>query len=149
MQDATDVICAAAKGFTEQIAKRREISERRLYEILAKDNPYPKAKRLIRDIAALNPAGARLIKADLMALFDECLEPDPSEVSADELIKDLNDAELAKVSNAPKAIRLRKDREAIEVLCRDIAEIENESSGVAPVREDMRAAVEKRRNGHG
>lgn len=75
MQDAHSVITTAAKGFVEELAKRREISMARMYEILGKDNPYPRAKVLIRDIAEVNPQGVRLIKADIDAMFADLLEP--------------------------------------------------------------------------
>jgi hypothetical protein len=81
-----------------------------------------------------------------MAMFDDILNPDTEPVTDAELHGELNDAVQAKLRNAPVAIRLKEDREALEVISRDISEIENE---IVPIREEMRNAVEaKRRNGH-
>lgn len=146
MLDAESVITTATDGLICKLAERREISRSRMQEILGKDNPYPKAKRLIRDIAAINQAGARLIKADLLAMFDDILDPHPEPVTDAELHGELNDAVQARLRNAPVAVRLKEDREALEIISRDISEIENE---VVPIRAEMAAAVEaKRRNGH-
>jgi hypothetical protein len=146
MLDAKSVITTATKGFVEEIAKRREISETRMYEILGKDNPYPKAKILIRDIAQVNQAGARLIKADLMAMFAQILGPETELVTDAELHGELNDVVQARLRNAPKDMRLTEDRQAVDVLNRDIAELERETA--VSVRVEMRQAVEqKRRNG--
>jgi hypothetical protein len=145
MQDPQSVIVEATKGYVEELAKRNEVGLRRMYAILESDW-YPKAKRRIRDIGAVNPDGARLIKCDLMAMFDDILAPDTDEVTDAEFLKELNDAEHARIAKAPKAIRLQEDREAVDVINRDMCEIEKEDK--PPVRIEMRGAVEQRRNGH-
>jgi hypothetical protein len=94
MKDAHSVITQATHGIVPQLAQRREISERRMHEQLGDQCCYPKAKRLIRDIAAESQAGARLIKADLDALFSAVLTPagEAREVSIQELHKEAYEA---------------------------------------------------------
>lgn len=118
MQDAANVICEAAAGHVEDIAARREISERRMYEILGKDNPYPKSKRLIRDIGEFNKPGVRLIKADMDSLFADLLR-DESEGTADVTVQRVNkeafEAIDAMLSGQPAADQIRELRELIAV----------------------------------
>ena len=71
--DAANVISLATKKIVDELSKDYEVSASRMYEILGKDNPYPKAKRLIRKIARHNPDGARLIKCDIDAMFADIL----------------------------------------------------------------------------
>jgi hypothetical protein len=147
MKDALSVITAATEGIVENLRKDYEVEKTRMYEMLGAQCVYPKAKVLIRRIAAHNQKGARLIKADLMAMFDDILEPDDCDVTFAEFVKETNDAQNAKLSNAPKCERLKEDREALDVIHRDMANLERET--VVSVRVEMRQAVEaKRRNGH-
>lgn len=146
MQDPQSVIVEATKGFVEELAKRNEVGLRRMYAILESDW-YPKAKRRIRDIGAVNPDGARLIRCDILAMFDDILGPETEPVTDAELHEELNDAVQAKLRHAPKCVELKEDREAIGVLTRRICEIEKEDK--PPVRVEMARAVEqKRSNGH-
>lgn len=116
MQDARDVICQAAKGHVEQIAKRREITPGRMYEILGKDNPYPKAKLLIRDIAAVNLEGARLVKADMDALWLELLGPaELPIVTAQDLHREAFEAVDALLAGKSAAECMKELRELIAV----------------------------------
>lgn len=59
MMDSTSVISQATHGIIKELATDYEVSLSRMYEILGKDNPYPKARRLIRKIARHNQEGAR------------------------------------------------------------------------------------------
>jgi energy-converting hydrogenase A subunit M len=93
MKDAHSVITAATDGCVGKLAQRREISERRMHEMLGDQCVYPKSKRLIRDIAAVNQTGARLIKADLDAFWQDVLGPaEPDTVSIQELHKEAYEA---------------------------------------------------------
>lgn len=93
MKDAYSVITDATHGIVPRLARRREISERRMHEILGDQCTYPKTKRLIRDIAAVNQAGARLIKADMDAFWHDVLDPaEGDEVSIQELHKEAYEA---------------------------------------------------------
>lgn len=112
--DSRSVISQAAKGIVEKLADDREISTTRMYEILGKDNPYPKAKKLIRDIARNNPNGARLIKADMDALWIDILEP-VVEPSLEELHKEAFEAVQAVLANKPRDVKAAELRELIAI----------------------------------
>lgn len=112
MQDASSVISQAAKGCVERIAERREISLSRMYEILGKDNPYPKAKVLIRDIGEFNKEGVRLIRIDMLALFDEILDEDQRETpSTSRLHKEAFEAIDAQLEGKPMSEQLAELRD--------------------------------------
>lgn len=125
MKDAKCVITEATKGIVDKLADRRGISYRRMSEILGPDNPYPRAKWLIIDIAEFNSHGVRLIKADLDALFASLL-------SSEEML-DVSDADLnlqmfealdAVLRGKPVADQLRELRDVIAVCEKKISGIE-------------------------
>lgn len=124
MQDAYSVITHATVGFVERLAAEREISLRRMYEILGKDNPYPKAKRLIREIGKLNPKGVREIRADMDAMFADILGGEDREVTAAELHKEAFEAVDAMLENKSAAEQLMELRELVAVAQMKIEGIE-------------------------
>lgn len=127
MQDAKSVITEVAKGIAPKMAAEMEISLARMYEILGKDNPYPKAKRLIRLIGKLNPAGARLIKADLDIMFAEIFNENTEQVTVNRLHREAFEAINALMENLSVADQLRELRELIAVASRKMSLVEQES----------------------
>ena len=126
MRDPKSVITAAAKPVFDELVKEYEVSDSRMYEILSKDNPYPKAKRLIRAVGRYNPAGARLIKADLDAMFTDILDEETIKAPTDaELAKELHDVIHARLAGLTRAERLAECREALAVIHSEMAAIEN------------------------
>lgn len=77
MKDASSVFSQATDGIGVKLAKEMEVSTGRLYEILGKDCPWPKTKKLIRAIGHVDDSPAkdrvRLIKADADAMFADIL----------------------------------------------------------------------------
>jgi hypothetical protein len=144
MKDAESVITEATEGIIDKLMADYEVKKTRVYEMLGDQCVYPKAKVLIRRIAAHNQAGARLIKADLEAMFADILDPIHEEVSDAELHGELNDAVQARLRHAPKQICMKEDREALEVLNRDLTRLE---SPAVPIRTVMKEVV-ARRNGN-
>lgn len=126
MQDSKSVITTAAKPIVEELRKEYEVGTTRMYEILSTDNPYPKTKKLIRRIGRLNKEGARLIKADLDAMFCEILGEEFCEPSDAELAKELCDVFHARLAGKSRADRLHECRQALAVLHREMAAIEKE-----------------------
>lgn len=111
MQDPKSVITTAAKGLVRDLAEEFEVSESRMYEILSKDNPYPRTKRLIRAIGRVNPEGARAIKADLDAMFSQILnEVEPVDLAA--FHKETTEAFHAMLAGEPRDVQLKELREA-------------------------------------
>lgn len=111
MQDPISVISAAAKGHVHDLAQEFEVSDSRMYEILSTNNPYPRTKRLIRAIFRVNPEGARLIRADLDAMFGQMFG-DGAEVNIADIHREFAEALQAMLTGAPRADQLRELREA-------------------------------------
>lgn len=126
MQDPRSVIVTAAKGHVHELAAELEVSETRLYEILSKDNPYPKAKRLIRAIARLNPEGARHIKADLDAMFKAFEVQAPRPAFVVDLHREASEAIAAVLAGKTVAEQLRELRELVAEANRHIIKLESE-----------------------
>lgn len=124
MLDAHSVITTATAGIVDKLAAHREISLRRMYEQLGDQCVYPKAKRLIRDIAAFNLHGTRLIKADLDALFTDILGDEDREVTAAELHKEAFEAVDAMLSGKSADNQIQELRELIAVAELKISGIE-------------------------
>jgi hypothetical protein len=125
MKDAKCVITEATKGIVDKLADRRGITYRRMSEILGPDNPYPKAKWLITDIAEFNSHGVRLIKADVDALFDSLLGKEPCEDVTDaDLNREAFEAIDAVLRGKCAADQLRELRELVAVCEKKISAIE-------------------------
>jgi hypothetical protein len=144
MIDANEVISEAVNGHVKQLAQEMEVSLSRCYEMLGAQCVYGKCKRLIRTISRVNPEGAQLVKADMLALFAELDGSDVRSVSDAEMSRELHDPLQARLDHIPDAERLSVCRQAIVVLAKEIAEIEKHHE--PRIRAEMRAAVE-RRNG--
>ncbi len=133
MQDSISVITQAAKGIGEKIADFWEVGNARAYEILGKDNPYPKFRRLVRAIAAVTKGEDRrrrlsIIKADVDAFFAELFnDGEPrTEIDACRLCEELHDVMRTKLAGMPKAERIQECREAIGILQQEITSLESD-----------------------
>jgi len=116
MQDSGNVIAAATKGIIDPLAKELDVSARRMYEMLGDQCVYPKSKRLIRAIAMHSQSGARLVKADLDAMFAEILTPNnTSRLSAVDLHREAYEAVSALLENKPFAVKKSELRELIAI----------------------------------
>jgi hypothetical protein len=124
MMPEHSVITHATRGHVEQLAAIREVTPRRMYEQLGDQCCYTKTKLLIRDIATVNPEGARLIKADLDAMFAQILGSDALPIDAAELHKELNDPVQAKLRDDYISKRLFECRQARAALDREINALE-------------------------
>ena len=120
--DSTSVISQATHGIVKELAEDYEVSGSRMYEILGKDNPYPKARKLIRRIARHNQEGARLIKADLDALFTDVLEEHEAP-SLEDLHRESFEAIQSLLCNKPKSVKEAELRELIAIACSMLANV--------------------------
>lgn len=126
MRDAASVITEAAGGFVEDLRNIYEVSAPRMYEILSKDNPYPKAKRLIRAIAAVNPDGIALIKADIDALFVNCGQAArKGGTTPADLHREAFEAVQALLADRPRAEQQKELRELIAAANDRLSELED------------------------
>ncbi len=124
MLDSHNVIANVTSGMVKELAQKRDVSPRRMYEILGPDNPYPKAKELIRDIAEINQEGARLIKADIDALFDDVLTED-ADPTLEELHKEAYEAIQALLADKPRHVKEMELRELIAIACSMLSKVQN------------------------
>lgn len=112
MQDSKNIIVQAADGYATALSDELDISLARLYEILGKDNPYPKMWRILRPLGRLNPDRLRLVQSDFNARCEAILRPRTTTTTA-KLHKELNDVVQAELDGDPLAKRRRELVEAI------------------------------------
>ncbi len=141
MLDSHSVITQAVKGIVDELKDEMEVTQGRMYEILGKDNPYPKTKRIIRAIGRCDKSPdkrrVRLIKADLDAMFCQILGNEATEVDCAEFHLELSEAVQAKIAGKSSAECLKEFREARAMLDMAIHNLEKEQinldNGFAPV----------------
>lgn len=115
MRNATDVIAQVVSGKGPELARILEVSESRCYEILSRDSPYPKTKRLIRAIAQVNLQGIRIIKADMDSMFADILGESSETTSAIDLHREAFEAVQAVLEHKSDGDRAKELRELISV----------------------------------
>lgn len=124
MLDHNSVITDATKGIVKELAHLRGVSLTRVYEQLGNQCVYPKTKELIADIAILNKDGARLIKADLMAFFNEILGEDAGEVDIAEIHRESSEVIQTLLEDKPIPDKLRELRDLAAVAEKAITQLE-------------------------
>lgn len=132
MKDSNCVVVQAADGHAKQLADLYDVSLTRMYEILGKDNPYPKLLKLLRTLAneRCNPAGVREIQADLNARIDRMLSPVEREPSVASIHDECADVTSAKLRGVDLQTRKKEVLQAISVLTRELKCIQDaEESG--------------------
>ena len=142
MQDAHSVITEATKDCVKQLAAHYEVTIKRIYEMLGNQCVYPKFKRLIRAIALFNPAGVRLIRADLEVLFCEVLgESAPAPCGAT-LHRETSEAVAATLAGKTRGEQLKEWREASAAAIAKVKSLEADEPGFeAQAAARQRAAV--------
>jgi hypothetical protein len=116
MQNPSDVTTKAFEGLVGEVAIEIGVTDKRIYEILGRDNPYPKCWRLFNPLGRINPERLRLIRADFNARCDRILEPRRSAASVATLHKEVSEAITAILAKAGPAERRREITEAIAEL---------------------------------
>ena len=126
MQDSLSVITDSVHD-VEALAKVMDLSKSRTYEILSKDNPYPKGKKLIRDIhASQGKESTRLIKADMDSLFKELLGEESAFIDVARLHKESCDVVQSILENKPREEKMRELRELIALAQESLICLEKE-----------------------
>lgn len=123
MIDAANVIGIATHGIVKDLAQDYEVSLSRMYELLGGQCNYPKSKKLIRAIARHNQAGARLIKADLDAMFTDILE-EAREPSLEDIHKEAFEAVDSMLRDKPAATQKIELLELVDICQRKLEGIE-------------------------
>lgn len=128
MRDATDVITEAVNGHTEALAAEFEVSTARMYQLLSTHCTYPKTKLLIRAIGKVSKRGARLIKADLDAMFHDILGDIPEPACPHELHRESFEAVSAIYEQKSVADQAKELRDLIAAASRHLRELTPEPS---------------------
>lgn len=123
MQSPNDIIALAANGQVKQIAEALEVSLSRMYELLSRDNPYPKLRRILRPLGLFNPDGLRMVQSDFNAFCASILGECEEHISGATLHKELNEAIQCHLNKAAIADQRREISEAIAVLQKRLLEL--------------------------
>ncbi len=110
----------AFDGFVNEIAIELGISDKRIYEILGKDDPYPKTWRLLNPLGRIAPEKLRFLQADFNARCARILDKNclPSTVST--VHKEVTEAIQKILDRAPKHERKKEILEAIAELQKEL-----------------------------
>jgi hypothetical protein len=98
-KDTKDIVAEAATPCIKGLMLELDVKTARMYEILSKDNPYPKLWRILRPLGRLNPTGLRLIQADFNARCAAILDVNPTPVSCAQIHQELSDVVQAHLSD--------------------------------------------------
>lgn len=132
MRDPLDVIAQVINGHGPALAGVLEVSVTRCNEILSTDNPYPKAKRLIRAIAQLPGVDVRPIKADLDAMFAAIVAKQCEHTTTAECTRECFEAIQGDLEEVSPAQQRREWLDVIALASRRVAEIDGiTSNGVS------------------
>lgn len=115
MQNANSVMTQAFDGLVGEICVEVGITDKRLYELLGKDNPYPKLWRLLNPLGRVEFERLLIVQADFNArvarITPNCGVPNDSR-----LHKELTEAMQSVLDKAPKNERKCQILEAIAEL---------------------------------
>jgi hypothetical protein len=116
MQNPNSVTTQAFDGLVLEISIELGISDKRVYELLSKDNPYPKLWRLLNPLGRIEPARLRLIQADFNARCSRILDRDLIPSTGATLHRELSEAVNSVLEKAPKSQQKKEITEAIAEL---------------------------------
>lgn len=110
----------AFDGFVGEIADELGITDKRIYEILGRDNPYPKTWRLLNPLGRIAPEQLRLVQADFNARCARILENNSTPSTPSSVHKEFTEAMQAILDRAPKSDRKKEILEAIAELNKEL-----------------------------
>jgi len=116
MQNPSDATTKAFDGYVGEIATELGISDKRIYDILGRNNPYPKIWRLLNPLGRLAPDRLAIIRADFNARCDRILCGRSGVSTPATLHKEVSEAINSVLSKAPAAERKQQILEAITEL---------------------------------
>jgi hypothetical protein len=122
MIDPTDVLAQAVGKHVKELATEMDVSLSRMYEILGRDNPYPRVKRIIRKIGHVNPEGVRIIRADLDAFFNSILGDDSATLA--EFHKECSEAVSTALEGKPITDQIKETRDVVAIATKRVANLE-------------------------
>lgn len=127
MQNPNDVTTAAFDGFVGEIALELGITDKRVYELLGRDNHYPKLWRLLTPLGRIAPGRLALVQADFNARCDRILLKDATPSTPATVHQQITEAMQAILDNSPPATRRKEIVEAIAELAKELNKCGGES----------------------
>jgi hypothetical protein len=124
-------MAAATHGYVKGLADDLDVRLARMYELLSKDNPYPKLKRILGPLGRRNADGLRLVQADFNAWCDSVLSDSAPAVSTAELHKELNEVIQAELDKKPTAVQRVEIRQAISLLVKRMDQLDSSGKTAA------------------
>lgn len=117
MQNPNDVTTQAFDGLVQELCTELGVTDNRLYEILGKDNPYPKLWRLLTPLGRVDADRLELVRADFNARCDRITLGRTTLATAETVHKEFSEAfQLTLKKCASNAERRQAIAEAITEL---------------------------------
>jgi hypothetical protein len=110
-----DVVADAAAPVIKEMMIDLDVRTARMYELLSKDNPYPKLWRILLSLGKRNPEGLRHIQADFNARCEALLSETVAPITAAKLHKELSDVVQCHLAEKPVDEQRRELIEAVSV----------------------------------
>lgn len=123
MQSPNSVTTQAFDGLVEEISIEIGITDKRLYDILGRHNPYTKLWRILTPLGRLNFERLLLVQADFNARVARIGKKEMKSCVS-ETHRELSEAMQKIIDNAPKSERKKEILEAIATLFKHLAECE-------------------------
>ena len=124
MQNPNSVMTTAFDGYVLEVSDELGISDKRIYEILGRDNPYPKTWRLLNPLGRIAPERLRLVQVDFNARCARILKPNDVPSTPASLHKEVSEAITAILAKAPRGERKTQILEAIAELQKELEKCE-------------------------
>lgn len=118
MQNSTSAMTQAFDGLVGELSDELGISDKRLYELLGRDNPYTKLWRLLNALGRLDYDRLLIVQADFNARVTR-LAPKPdvqTSPTISELHKQICEAVQSVIDRAPVCERRREILQAVAEL---------------------------------
>lgn len=116
MQNPNSVMTQAFDGLVNEVCIELGITDKRVYELLGKDNPYPKLWRLLTPLGRLDYERLLIVQADFNARVARLAPAVSGLPCASRLHKELTEAMQSVLDKAPKDDRKCQILEAIAEL---------------------------------
>lgn len=124
MQNPNLVTTESFRGYVEEVASELGITDKRMYELLDRDNPYPKVWRILNPLGRIAPERLELVRADFNARCDRITRGKSEPVTLATLHKEVSEAVQAVIEGAPRGVRRQQITEAIAELQKQLDAID-------------------------
>lgn len=127
MQNPELVTTQAFDGYTSEVADELGVSDKRVFQMLDQNNPYPKIWRLLNPLGRVAPHRLELVRADFNARCDRLTRGRTEPSTAASLNKELDEAVQHVLEKRPVAERRVAITEAIAELQKQLDLCDNGS----------------------